>query len=182
MHAAGSGVRDAAIQIAKVMGARLVAGTAGTSEKLAKAAELGLDIGINYNEQDFAEEVLRATEGRGVDVLLDVVGASYWERNMQSLARKGRMVIVGLMGGSAGQVELGVLQAKRLQVRGTGLRARSLEEKALATRAFERSVLPHVASGRIRTVVDRTFPLSDAAGAHRYMETNANFGKIVLEV
>lgn len=180
IHAAGSGVGVAAVQIAKMMGASFVAGTAGSAEKLARAAELGLDLGINYREQDFAEEVLRATGGAGVDVILDVIGAEYWERNLRALAPKGRMVIVGLMGGASAHANLGLLLQKRLQVRGTTLRARPLEEKALATRAFEKSVLPHIASGRIQVVIDRVYALRDAAEAHGYMATNANFGKIVL--
>lgn len=182
IHAAGSGVGVAAIQIAKVLGATLVAGTAGSAEKLERAKTLGLDLGINYHTHDFAQEVLTATNGRGVDVILDVIGADYWERNLRSLALKGRMVIVGLMGGAAAQANLGVLLSKRLQVRGTTLRARTLEEKALATRAFEKQVLPHIASGRIKVVVDRVYPLEAAAEAQQYMESNANFGKIVLEL
>jgi NADPH:quinone reductase-like Zn-dependent oxidoreductase len=182
IHAAGSGVGVAAIQIAKVMGATPVLGTAGSNEKLAQAAALGLDVGINYHEQDFAQQALEATAGRGVDTILDVIGASYWDKNMAALAVKGRMVIVGLMGGGSTPANLGVLLGKRLQVRGTTLRARTLEEKATAMRAFEKSVLPHIASGRIRVVVDRVFPLAEAAEAQRYMESNANFGKIVLEI
>ena len=182
IHAAGSGVGVAAIQIARVLGATPVIGTAGSAEKLARAAELGMEAGINYREQDFAEEVLRITGRRGVDVILDVIGASYWERNLKSLALKGRMVLVGSMGGGSAPANLGMLLGKRLQVRGTTLRSRTLEEKALATRAFEKSIVPHMASGRVRVVVDRVFPLSEAAAAQSYMESNANFGKIVLEV
>ena len=182
IHAAGSGVGVAAIQIAKMMGASLVIGTAGDDAKLGQARDLGLDVGVNYRSQDFAEEALKATGGRGVDVLLDVIGADYWERNMKSLAPKGRMVIVGLMGGNATNANLGALLQKRLQVRGTTLRARAMEEKAQATRAFEKSVVPHLASGRIRVVVDRIYPLAEAAAAQEYMASNANFGKIVLSV
>jgi NADPH:quinone reductase len=182
IHAAGSGVGVAAIQIAKAMGASFVAGTAGSVEKLAKAAALGMDLGVNYRTQDFADEVLKATGGRGVDVVLDVIGAEYWERNMRALAPKGRMILVGLMGGGATQANIGMLLAKRLQVRGTTLRARPIEEKGAATRAFEKSVLPHLASGRVKVVVDRTFPLAEAAAAHAYLASNANFGKVVLEV
>ncbi|WP_322797281.1 NAD(P)H-quinone oxidoreductase [Tepidiforma sp.] len=180
IHAAGSGVGVAAVQIAKELGASLVIGTAGSAEKLERARELGLDVGVNYREEDFAEAVARATGGRGVDVVLDVIGADYLERNLRALAPKGRMVVVGLMGGSSAQVNLGLLLQKRLQVRGTTLRARPLEEKALATRAFERSVLPHIESGRVKVVIDRVYALRDAAEAHAYMATNANFGKIVL--
>ena len=182
VHAVGSGVGVAAVQIAKVMGARLVVGTAGSDEKLTQARALGLDVGVNYHTQDFSAEALAATDGRGVDVILDVVGADYWERNIKALAIKGRMILVGTMSGSSAQVNLGSLLGKRLQVRGTVLRARPLEEKAAATRAFEKSVLPHIASGRVKVVVDRAFPLAEAQAALRYMESNANFGKIVLEV
>lgn len=182
IHAAGSGVGVAAIQIARLLGATPVIGTAGSADKLDRARELGMEEGIDYREQDFAQEVSRITGGRGVDVVLDVIGASYWERNLRSLALKGRMVLVGSMGGGSAPASLGLLMGKRLQVRGTTLRARTLEEKAVATRAFEKSVLPHLGSGRLKVVIDRVFPLAEAAAAHAYMETNANFGKIVLEV
>ncbi len=180
IHAAGSGVGVAAIQIAKVMGAGLVIGTAGSDHKIARAKALGMDVGVNYSSQDFAGEALRATGDRGVDVILDVIGATYWDQNMKALAPLGRMVIVGLMGGANPQVNLGVLMAKRLQVRGTGLRSRPLEEKGAATRAFEKSVVPHLANGRIKVIVDRVFPLAETAAAHSHMEGNANFGKVVL--
>jgi putative PIG3 family NAD(P)H quinone oxidoreductase len=182
VHAAGSGVGVALIQIAKVMGGTLVVGTAGSEEKLEKAKALGMDVGVNYREADFAEAVKAATGGRGVDVVLDSVGAEYLERNLQCLALKGRMVVYGLMSGAVTQANLGMLLQKRLRIVGTTLRARPLEEKALATRAFETSVLPHIASGRLRVPVDRTFPLAEAAAAQEYLESNANFGKVVLEV
>ncbi len=182
IHAAGSGVGVAAIQIAKAMGASLVIGTAGSAEKLTQAAALGLDVGVNYHEQDFAEEVIKATSGRGVDVILDVIGADYWDRNMRSLALKGRMILVGLMGGNSTNANIGVLLQKRASVRGTTLRARPIEEKGAATRAFEKSVLPHIASGRVKVVVDRVFPLAEAAAAQEYMGANQNFGKVVLRV
>lgn len=182
IHAAGSGIGTAAIQIAKVMGASLVLGTAGSASKLDNAKALGLDVGINYKSENFAERVAEATAGRGADVVVDFIGASYLEGNMHALAEKGRMVIVGLMGGLSGELPLGMLMQKRATVRGTLLRSRPLEEKAAATRAFELSVLPHLATGRIRPVVDRTFPLAQAADAHRLMEANENFGKIVLTV
>jgi NADPH:quinone reductase-like Zn-dependent oxidoreductase len=159
-----------------------VFGTAGSEEKLARAAALGLDVGINYRNSEFETVVLEATGGRGVDVVLDFIGASYLEANVQALASRGRMVVIGLLGGVRAELDLVAVLQKRLEIRGTQLRTRSLEEKALATRHFERSVLPHVASGRIQAVVDRVFPLAEAAEAHRLMESNANFGKIVLEV
>ncbi|MEO8541281.1 MAG: NAD(P)H-quinone oxidoreductase [bacterium] len=182
IHAAGSGVGVAAIQIAKAMGASLVLGTAGSAGKLAQAAALGLDVGINYREQDFADEALKATGGRGVDVILDVIGADYWDRNMKAIALKGRMILVGLMGGNTTNANIGILLGKRASVRGTTLRGRPLEEKAEATRAFEKSVLPHIASGRVKIVVDTVYPLAEAAAAQEYMASNQNFGKVVLSV
>lgn len=182
VHAAGSGVGVAATQIAKAMGASLVIGTAGSAEKIEAAKKLGLDLGVNYRTQDFADEVMKATGGRGVDVLLDVIGADYWAQNMRSLAMLGRMVIVGMMSGSKVDVDLSVFSRKRLQVRGTALRARPLEYKGLATRQFEKSVVPHLASGRIAVPVDRVFPLADAKAAHEHIAANANFGKVVLQV
>jgi putative PIG3 family NAD(P)H quinone oxidoreductase len=181
IHAAGSGVGTAAIQIATMMGATPVIGTAGSDDKLARARDLGLDAGINYRDQDFAAEARAATGGRGVDVILDVIGASYWDQNIAALAPKGRLVIVGLMGGTKHEVDLGLLLRNRLRIRGTVLRSRPLEEKADATRAFETSVVPHLANGRIKVIVDRVFPLAEAGAAQAYMESNANFGKIVLE-
>ncbi len=182
VHAAGSGVGIAAIQVASVMGARPIFGTAGSDRKLQRAAELGLDIGIPYKERDFAPEVLKHTDGAGVDVIVDFVGASYLARNIEALALCGRLVVIGLLGGLQAELDLGRLLTKRLRVIGTVLRSRPLEEKAAATRLFETSVLPHVAAGKIRPVVDRVFPFSEIAEAHRYMETNANFGKIVIEI
>jgi putative PIG3 family NAD(P)H quinone oxidoreductase len=179
VHAAGSGVGTAAVQLAAVAGCR-VFGTAGSVDKLARAAELGLATGIDYHEADFAEVIAAETAGRGVDVILDVVGAPYWARNLASLALRGRMVLVGTMGGATLEVDLGALMGKRLQVRGTTLRARPLEEKVALTQAFARRWLPLFASGRLRPVIDRVFPLEAVADAHRLMESNANFGKIVL--
>lgn len=182
VHAVGSGVGTAAIQIARAMGATPRIGTAGSAEKLAQAAPLGLEVGIDYKTESFAARAREATGGRGVDVVVDFVGASYLEANIAALAEKGRMVVVGLMGGFSAELPLGALMQKRLSIRGTLLRARPLEEKAAATRAFQKSVLPHVASGAIRAVVDSVYPLAEVAAAHQRMETNANFGKIVLSV
>jgi NADPH:quinone reductase len=181
VHAAGSGVGTAAIQLAAAASCR-VFGTAGSTEKLERAAELGLSVGINYRDEDFAEAVRERTSGRGVDVILDVIGAPYWERNLASLAMLGRMVIVGTMGGATLEVNLGALMAKRLRVHGTLLRARPLEQKAQLTQDFARRVLPLFASETLVPVVDRVFPLEEVAEAHRYMESNANFGKIVLSL
>ena len=181
IHAVGSGVGTAALQLAHQAGA-YVFGTAGSAEKLAKAAELGLDVGINYKEQDFAQVVRERTDGKGVNVVLDMVGGPYWERNLASLAIQGRMVLVGSMAGDKVETNLGLLMPKRLRVHGTVLRPRPLEEKIAVTHQFKRHVLPLIADGRIQAVVDRTFPLERASDAHEYMETNANFGKIILTI
>ena len=181
IHAAGSGIGIAAIQLAKESGA-FSFGTAGSAEKLAKAKDLGLGVGINYREKDFAEVVKNETGGAGVDVILDVIGAPYWDGNMASLATKGRMIFVGTMGGGKGEVNLGALMGKRLGIYGTVLRARSLAEKIEATEQVKRHVLPLLAAGRVKAVIDRVFPLDQAAEAHAYMESNANFGKIVLDI
>ena len=181
IHAAGSGVGTAAIQLAHQAGA-FVFGTAGSAEKLAGATGLGMNVGINYKEQDFAEVIKDVTSGAGVDVLIDFIGAPYWDKNIASLAVLGRLVEVGLMGGTKMEVDLRPLMAKRLQVCGTGLRGRTLGEKLEVTAQFRRHVLPHLASGSMKPIVDRTFPLEEVAEAHKYMETNANFGKIVLTV
>ena len=181
IHAVGSGVGVAAVQLAREAGATTF-GTTSSVEKLDKAAALGLDVGINYREQDFAEVVKEMTAGQGVDVILDVVGASYWDRNLASLAVKGRMVLVGTLSGGRLETNIGALMPKRLRVHGTVLRVRPLEEKIELTRQFQRHVLPLFLQGKIRPVVDRVFPLEQVAEAHRYMESNANFGKIVLAV
>ena len=181
VHAVGSGVGTAALQLAHHAGA-YVFGTAGSADKLAKAAGLGLDVGINYHEQDFSEIVQERTGRAGVNVVLDMVGAPYWERNVASLALWGRMVLVGAMGGSRLETSLSLLMPKRLRVQGTTLRSRTLEEKIALTGQFKKHVLPLIADGRIRAVVDRSFPLDQAAEAHEYMESNANFGKIILSM
>ncbi len=181
VHAAGSGVGTAAVQLAHHAGA-FVFGTAGSAEKLAAAAKLGMDVGINYHDEDFAAVVKEKTGGAGVDVLIDFIGGPYWDQNIASMAVLGRLVEVGLMGGGRVEVDLGQLMGKRLQVTGTGLRGRTIEEKLSVTAQFKRHVLPHLTSGSMKPVVDRTFPLEEVADAHRYMETNANFGKIVLTI
>ena len=181
VHAAGSGVGTAAIQLAHRAGA-FVFGTAGSKEKLSGAAGLGMNVGINYREQDFSAVVNETTSGVGVDVLVDFIGGPYWDQNIASMAMQGRIVEVGLMGGGRVEIDMGQLLWKRLQVTGTTLRGRSIEEKLTVTSQFKRHVLPHLVSGSMNPVVDRSFPLEEVAEAHRYMETNANFGKIVLTI
>ena len=178
IHAVGSGVGTAALQLAKAAGARVV-GTTRTAEKLERARELGLDIGVRAGER-WVEDVLEATGG--VDSIVDLVGGAYFDGNLRVLRTLGRMVVVGTPSGSRTQIDLSRLMRMRATITGTVLRSRSVDEKIDATRAFERDVLPLLADGRVRPVVDRTFPLEDAAEAHRYVESNASFGKIVLTV
>jgi NADPH:quinone reductase-like Zn-dependent oxidoreductase len=173
VHAVGSGVGSAAVQLASAASCRTF-GTAGSAAKLTRAAELGLNVGINYQDEDFAAVVHERTERRGVDVILDVIGAPYWERNIAALALRGRMVIVGTLGGNKVEVDLAGLMGKRARVHGTLLRSRPLEEKCVLSQ-------PLFASERLVPVVDRVYPLAEVAEAHRYMESNANFGKIVLQ-
>ena len=182
VHAVGSGVGTAAVQLAAAQSCR-VFGTAGSQAKLDAAAQLGLDVGINYHEADFADVIADRSNGRGVDVILDVIGGPYWHQNMKAIATKGRMIIVGSLGGAAvdGMVT-SALSQKRASVRGTLLRGRPLEEKATLIQAFNDRVVPLFMDGTIRPIVDRVYALEQVGEAHAYMETNANFGKIVLKV
>jgi putative PIG3 family NAD(P)H quinone oxidoreductase len=181
IHAAASGVGTAGIQMARETGAKILV-TAGSAEKIERCLELGASAGCNYKEQDFANWVKEVTNGQGVDLIEDFIGAAYWSKNLQSLKIGGRLVLVGLMGGVKVDTNLQLIMAKRLQIFGSVLRARSLAEKIDITQRFKQNWLPLLTSGRIKPIVDRVFPLAQAADAHRYMEENRNFGKIVLEV
>ena len=181
IHGVGSGVGTAAVQIARLTGAKTF-GTAGSDQKLSGAAELGLDIGINYKREDFGAIVRERTNGRGVDVILDVVGAPYFEKNLDTLAPLGRLLLVGLLGGPTASVDLGSIMGKRLRILGTVLRPRPLEEKIALSQRFQTLLLPLFGENRLKPVVDRVFPLEEAAGAHTYLEENRNFGKVVLKV
>ncbi|KOU67687.1 NAD(P)H-quinone oxidoreductase [Streptomyces sp. NPDC060334] len=179
VHGGSSGIGTMAIQLGKAVGAR-VAVTAGGKEKLARCAELGADILIDYREQDFVEEVRAATGGAGADVILDIMGAKYLSRNLDALAVNGRLAIIGLQGGVKAEVNLGALLAKRAAITATSLRARPLEEKAAIVAAVREHVWPLVAAGRVRPVVHATYPMRDAAEAHRVMESSAHVGKLLL--
>ncbi|MER7747827.1 NAD(P)H-quinone oxidoreductase [Streptomyces bacillaris] len=179
IHGGSSGIGTMAIQLAKAVGAR-VAVTAGSPEKLARCAELGADILINYREQDFVEEVRENTAGAGADVILDIVGAKYLERNVRALAVNGRLAIIGLQGGVKGELNLGALLAKRAAVTATSLRGRPLAEKAAIVAAVREHVWPLIADGVVRPVVDRTVPMADAAEAHRVLESSTHVGKVLL--
>ncbi|MFH8787300.1 NAD(P)H-quinone oxidoreductase [Streptomyces roseoverticillatus] len=181
VHGGGSGIGTMAVQLAKAVGAR-VAVTAGSADKLEACRELGADILIDYREQDFVEELHKVTGGIGADVILDIVGAKYLARNVDALAVNGRLVIIGLQGGRTAELDLGALLTKRAAVMGTSLRGRPLAEKATIIAAVREHVWPLVAGGRVRPVVDRTMPMSEAAEAHRVMEQSAHVGKILLTV
>ncbi|HEY1695069.1 MAG TPA: NAD(P)H-quinone oxidoreductase [Polyangiaceae bacterium] len=181
VHAAGSGVGTAAFQIAIAIGARAI-GTVRTADKLARAKELGLSDGIVVEKGAFAKEVLARTGGRGVEVVLELVGGAYVAEDLACVAPRGRIVVVGLMAGATTELNLGSLMHKRVEVRGTVLRARPLEEKIIAAQALERRLVPLFEAGKLRPVVDRVLPLAKAAEGHAAMQGNETFGKIVLEV
>ena len=183
IHAGGSGVGTAAIQLAKQLAGARVMTTAGSAEKLAVCADLGADLGMNYKEQQFDEEVLEATDGKGVDLILDFVGASYWEKNLASVKTDGRWVLIGTLGGAeVNQVNLFSLMQKRIQLTGTLLTPRSDAYKAELTAAFSSKCMELFEQGELKPVVDRIFPLDDAQAAHQHMENNQNIGKIILKV
>lgn len=179
LHGGASGIGTMAIQLAKAVGAR-VAVTAGSAEKLARCTELGADIAINYREQDFVEVLREATGGAGADVILDIMGAKYLQRNVDALAVNGRLVIIGLQGGVKGELDLNALLRKRGAVIATNLRGRPLAEKAAIVAAVREHVWPLVESGVVRPVIDRVLPLSGAADGHRALEAGEQVGKVVL--
>lgn len=180
VHAGASGVGTAAIPIARCLCARVVTTTSTTKVEAVRA--LGADVVVDYTTEDFVEAAWAATDGRGVDVVLDVVGGEYLRRNVKALRTGGTIVQVGVMGGGRTDIDLGALLPKRATLRGTVLRARPLEEKVAVTQRFAREVLPWYEDGSIRPVIDSRYPLDEVAEAHRHMEANANVGKILLDV
>lgn len=180
VHGATGGIGTMAVQMAKAFGAR-VAATAGTEEKVSTArAFLGVDIAINYREQDFVEAVRDASGGRGADVILDVVGAKYLDKNVEALAPYGRLVIIGLQGGAKGELNIGLLLNKRAAIIGTALRPRPVEEKGVIMSAVREHVWPLVTDGSIKALVDRTFPLGEVQKAHEYFDSGEHVGKVLL--
>jgi putative PIG3 family NAD(P)H quinone oxidoreductase len=177
IHAAGSGVGTAAIQLVRAFGGTSY-GTTRSADKLQQAQQLGLHIGLAGAQWP----IDLASHTADVDVILDFVGSAYLHDNLAALAPRGRLVLIGLMGGAKAEVDLSVIQRKRLQIIGTVLRSRPLEEKLAVTQAFARQVVPLLASKAIQPVIDRVFDFEDVVEAHRYMERNANFGKIILRV
>jgi putative PIG3 family NAD(P)H quinone oxidoreductase len=181
VHGGASGIGTMAIQLAKAVGAR-VAVTAGGPEKLARCAELGADILIDYREQDFVQEIRKATDGKGADVILDIIGAKYLQRNVKALAVSGRLAIIGMQGGVKAELNLAALLAKRAAITATGLRARPLAEKAAIVAAVREHVWPLIGNGQVRPIVDRALPMADAAEAHRVVDASSHVGKVVLTV
>jgi putative PIG3 family NAD(P)H quinone oxidoreductase len=179
VHGGGSGIGTMAIQLGREVGAR-VAVTAGSPEKLEVCRELGASILVNYRTEDFEDVVRDATDGHGADVVLDSIGAKYLARNVGVLAVNGRLVVIGLMGGRTGEINLGAMLAKRCALVATTLRARPPAEKAAIVAAVREHVWPLVEAGRVRPIVHAAYPLADAAGAHREMEASTHVGKLLL--
>ncbi len=179
LHGGGSGVGTAAIQLCSSTGAMVII-TAGSQDKVKRALDLGASAGINHKEEDFAERVMDITGGVGVDVILDWIAAPYLRRHLEILKTRGRLVIIGLMGGSAGEINLVPVLSKRLKIIGSVLRSQSKEEKAEITRKFIENVIPLLKSGRVKPIIDRIFPMSEVEDAHRYLSKGEHFGKIVL--
>ncbi len=181
VHGGSSGIGSTAIQLAKAFGAHVVT-TAGSPEKCEFCRTLGADIAVNYNKQDFVKEVMSATDGRGVDVVLDMVGGSYIPRNIACLAPNGRHVSIAFLDGPVAEINLVSIMLKRLTLTGSTLRARPLVFKAAIRDAVAELVWPLVASGKIRPIIDSTYPLADASLAHERMEKSVHMGKILLSV
>jgi NADPH2:quinone reductase len=179
VHGGSSGIGTTAIQLAKAFGARVVS-TAGTAEKCAACRELGADAAVNYRTEDFVAATKKATDGRGADVILDMVGGSYIERNYEAAAVEGRIVQIAFQSASHADVDFRRLMFKRLTHTGSTLRARAIADKAAIARAVEDRVLPLIAGGRVKPLIDSIFPLREAAKAHARMETSQHIGKIVL--
>ena len=179
VHGGASGIGTAAIQLGRAVGAT-VAVTAGSPEKLARCAELGADILINYRTQAFEDVIREETDGRGADVILDIIGAKYLSRNVAALATSGRLVVIGLQGGRRAELDLGALLTKRAAVVGTMLRPRPPAEKATIVAAVREHVWPLLESGDVRPVIDRILPISEVAEAHRVVDASEHVGKVVL--
>ena len=179
VHGGSSGVGTAAIQLARTFGARVLA-TAGSVAKCAACEALGAERAVNYREADFVAAVREATGGRGADVILDLVGGAYLQRNLDSLAVEGRLVLIAVMGGIRGEVNLAALMSRRQTVTGSTLRSRPVAAKAAICAALRARVWPRFADGALRPVVHATYPLAAAADAHRVMESSTHVGKLLL--
>jgi tumor protein p53-inducible protein 3 len=182
IHAGASGVGTAAIQLVREAGASSIV-TAGTEQKRQTCLDLGALSAIDYKSGPFASSVKEITGGRGVNIILDFIGASYWEQNIESLAIEGKLILVGMLGGAKVEnVNLNVLRSRRLQILGTTLRTRSLEEKIKLTKAFAEFSLTRFADGRLKPIIDKVYDWNEVNAAHEQMENNQNIGKIVLQM
>ena len=181
IHGGSSGIGTTAIQLARARGARVFA-TAGSPEKCAACESIGAERAVNYRESDFVAAIKAATNGRGVDVVLDMVAGDYVQRNIDVLAMDGRLVMIGRQGGVKSEIDIMPILRKRLILTGSTLRTRSIEEKGALAQAVHQHVWPLFESGAVRVIVHQTFPLRDAAAAHRMMESSAHVGKLVLQV
>ena len=181
VHGGSSGIGTTAIQLAKAFGARVIT-TAGSDDKCEACRKLGADIAINYKSEDFVAVVKDKTAGGGADVILDMVGGDYIERNYEAAAIEGRIVQIAFQGSPKASVDFRRIMLKRLHHTGSTLRSRSVEDKAAIAGAVETRVLPLVAAGKVKPVMDSTFPLREAAAAHARMESSAHIGKIVLTI
>jgi len=180
-HGGSSGIGTTAIQLAAARGARVLA-TAGSDEKCRACEQLGAERAINYRTEDFVDVVKQLTKGRGVDLILDIVGGDYIPRDLASLAVEGRLVVIGFMGGDTATIDFRRVLGRRLTITGSTLRPRSVEEKGQIAAELRREVWPLLESGKVKPLIYRMFPLADAAAAHRLMESSEHVGKIVLTV
>ncbi len=181
VHGGASGIGTTAIQLAKALGSRVFA-TVGSSEKIQPCLDLGAERVIHYREEDFVQVVKDATKGQGVDVILDIVGGDYVQRNLSALAVEGRLVFIAFLRGAKVELNLAPVMMKRLTITGSTLRARPVAHKAPIAKALYDRVWPLLASGAIRPTIDRIFPLTEAAAAHTLMESNLHVGKLILQV
>jgi len=183
IHAAGSGVGTAASQLVRASGA-FAYGTSRTAEKLERAKEFGLtdSVVVDGDAMQFADAVKRWTNQTGVNVILDLVGAAYLRANLEALATRGRLIFVGTTGGAKAEIDFSIVMGKRLRIMGTSLRTRSIAEKATATQLFAQQVVPLLASGAVRPVIDGVFKMDDVRAAHQRLESNESFGKVVLMI
>jgi putative PIG3 family NAD(P)H quinone oxidoreductase len=181
IHGGTSGIGTTAIQLAAAWGARVFA-TAGSEAKARACERFGAARGIDYRDEDFVEVTRRETAGNGVDVILDIVGASYFARNLEAAGVEGRLVVIALLGGARTEINLNTILIKRLTLTGSTLRSRSVPQKAAVAEAVRRNVWPLLSAGKVRPVIHATFPLAEASAAQRLMETSTHIGKIVLTV
>jgi putative PIG3 family NAD(P)H quinone oxidoreductase len=182
LHGGGGGVNSAAIQLCKNLTPQAKVIVTASPSKIERVKQLGADLVIDYQGQDFVEEVKTYTDNKGVDLILDHIGSKYLAPNMAAMAIKGRLVVIGVMGGAKAELNIGLMMVKRLQLIGSVLRARPVDEKAHITSEFTKTVMPHFANGNITPLIHKTYPLHEVAQAHEAMEESRHFGNIVLAV